>query len=90
MQGQAQGSATFGLMLNRLLQLLNRKSSASAKKNDRRCSDLNKFRSDLLQVRKESWQEGLRQDSITYMEMYNRRNPKKKRTYPSFDSSSPS
>lgn len=89
MQGQAQGSATFGLMLNRLLQLLNRKSSASAKKNDKRRSDLNKFRSDLLQVRKESWQEGLRQDSITYMEMYNRRNPKK-RTYPSFDSSSPS
>ncbi|KAL5483376.1 hypothetical protein ACEPAI_8607 [Sanghuangporus weigelae] len=42
--------------------------------------------SDFLQVRKESWQEGLRQDSITYMEMYNRRNPKKKRSYPSLDS----
>ncbi|KAL5521217.1 hypothetical protein ACEPAG_9140 [Sanghuangporus baumii] len=41
---------------------------------------------DFLQVRKESWQEGLRQDSITYMEMYNRRNPKKKRSYPSLDS----
>ncbi|KAL5532168.1 hypothetical protein ACEPAF_5732 [Sanghuangporus sanghuang] len=46
--------------------------------------------SDFLQVRKESWQEGLRQDSITYMEMYNRRNPKRKRTYPSLDSPSPS